>query len=116
MTTTPAIPLDPSADDSWRGVASEDSTEISIDVGIRLQARSRRLLGSLLRPHRPLAVLTTVVVIISDLAFLVGPLIVAYGIDTAVPALAAGNGKPLVFTALGYLGAGVINALAKGVF
>ena len=116
MTTTPAIPLDPAADDSWRGVASEDSSEITVDVGIKLQARSRRLLGSLLRPHRAMALLTTVVVVISELAFLVGPLIVAYGIDTAVPALANGDGGPLTLTALAYLGAGVLNALTKAVF
>src|SRR3954453_19106777 len=116
MSTTPPIPLDPSADDSWRGVASEDTADISAEVGIRLQARSRRLMGSLLRPHRRLALLTSVVVIISELAFLAGPLIVAYGIDTAVPALAAGNGRPLILTALGYLGAGIVNALAKGTF
>ena len=54
--------------------------------------------------------------VISELAFLVGPLIVAYGIDTAVPALLRGDGGPLTFTALGYLGAGVINALARVVF
>ncbi len=116
MTTTPAIPLDPAADDSWRGVASEDSSEITADVGIKLQARSRRLLGSLLRPHRAMALLAAVVVVISELAYLVGPLIVAYGIDSAVPALANGDGGPLTWTALAYLGAGVLNAVMKAVF
>ncbi len=121
MTTTPAIGFDPEADDSlpdesWRGVASEDSADISTDVGIKLQARSRRLLGSLLRPHRAMVLLTSFVVVVSELAFLVGPLIVAYGIDSAVPALANGDGGPLTFTALAYLGAGVLNALTKAVF
>ncbi|SDO38058.1 ABC-type multidrug transport system, ATPase and permease component [Nakamurella panacisegetis] len=116
MMSTPAVPLDPNADNAWRGVAAEDSGDISVEVGIKLQARSRRLLGSLLRPHRRLTVLATVMVVISELAFLVGPLIVAYGIDTAVPALSAGNGAPLTFTAIAYLGAGVVNALAKATF
>src|SRR6195952_6164400 len=98
MTTTPAIPLDPSADASGRGVAPEASSEIPAAVGIKLQARSRRLLGSLLRPHRAMALLTTVVVVISELAYLVGPLIVAYGIDSAVPALANGDSGPLTWT------------------
>ncbi len=121
MTTTPAIGFDPEADDSlpdesWRGVASEDTADISTDVGIKLQARSRRLLASLLRPHRAMVLLTTVVVVISELAFLVGPLIVAYGIDTAVPALANGDGGPLTFTAVAYLGAGMLNAVTKAIF
>ncbi len=116
MTTTPAGPLDPVTDDDWRGVASEDNADISVAVGIKLQARSRRLLRSLVRPYRLLAALTTLVVVISELAYLVGPLIVAYGIDTAVPALARGDGGPLTFTAISYLGAGMVNALSKMVF
>jgi ATP-binding cassette subfamily B protein len=115
MTEIP-IPAEPESDDSWRGVASEDTADISTAVGVKLQARSRRLLGSLVRPHRRRALFAAVAVVISELAFLVGPLIVAYGIDTAVPALMRGNGAPLTFTALAYLGAGVINALARVVF
>ena len=116
MTTTPAVPLDPQADDAWRGVAAEDNPDISVDVGVKLQARSRRLLASLARPYRRLTTLAVVVVVISELSFLVGPLIVAYGIDTAVPALSRGDGGPLTFTALAYLGAGVLNALARATF
>ncbi len=114
--TGPTASPDPGADDAWRGVATEDTADISVGVGIKLQARSRRLLGSLIRPYRRLALLAGVIVVISELAFLVGPLIVAYGIDTAVPALARGDGGPLTFTAVAYLGAGVVNAAAKAVF
>ena len=114
-TTTPVV-LDPEADDAWRGVATEDTAEVVRAVGIKLQARSRRLLGSLLRPHRWWALLAGVVVVISELAYLVGPLVVAYGIDTAVPALVAGDGGPLVFATLAYLAAGIVNALGKAVF
>ena len=118
MTEIP-IPAEPAAletDDSWRGVATEDTADISDAVGVKLQARSRRLLGSLIRPHRRRALFAAAAVVISELAFLVGPLIVAYGIDTAVPALMRGDGAPLTFTALAYLGAGLINALARVVF
>jgi ABC-type multidrug transport system fused ATPase/permease subunit len=119
MTTpaaTPLVDLDPEADDAWRGVAAEDVDDVSIGVGLKLQARSRRLLGSLIRPYRWWALLAAVVVVISELAYLVGPLAVAYGIDTAVPALTAGDGGPLVLATLGYLGAGVVNAAGKAVF
>ena len=107
---------DPQGDDAWRGVAAEDNAHISDAVGVKLQARSRKLLFSLLRPHRRLAGLAVLMVVVSELAFLVGPLIVAYGIDTAVPALSRADGGPLTFTAIAYLGAGVVNALAKAVF
>ncbi|MET0862971.1 MAG: ABC transporter ATP-binding protein [Nakamurella sp.] len=115
QTTTPII-LDPEADDAWRGVAAEDTEDISHSVGIKLQARSRRLLGSLIRPHRWWALLAAAVVVISELAYLVGPLAVAYGIDTAVPELAAGNSGPLVYATLVYLAAGMTNAAGKAIF
>ena len=119
MTSTPATPLpdlDPDADDAWRGVASEDVEDVSVAVGLRLQARSRRLLGSLIRPYRWWALLAVVVVVVSELAYLVGPLAVAYGIDSAVPALIAGNGGPLVLATLAYLAAGAVNAAGKALF
>ena len=53
---------------------------------------------------------------ISELAYLVGPLAVAYGIDTAVPALIAGDAGPLVYATLAYLAPGIVNALGKAVF
>ena len=112
----PAVPLDPQADEAWRGVAAEDTEAVTAAVGLKLQARSRRLLRSLVAPYRRLALLAVAIVVISEGAFLVGPLIVAYGIDTAVPALVRGDGGPLTWTALAYLGAGVINSLAKAVF
>ena len=115
QTTTPII-LDPEADDAWRGVAAEDTDDISHSVGIKLQARSRRLLGSLIRPHRWWALLAAAIVLISELAYLVGPLAVAYGIDTAVPELAAGNAGPLVYATLVYLAAGMTNAAGKAIF
>jgi len=119
MTSTPATPLpdlDPDADDAWRGVASEDVEDVSVAVGLRLQARSRRLLGSLIRPYRWWALLAVVVVVVSELAYLVGPLAVAYGIDSAVPALIAGDGGPLVLATLAYLAAGAVNAAGKALF
>ena len=114
-TTTPVV-LDPEADDAWRGVAAEDTDDVSAAVGLKLQARSRRLLGSLIRPHRWRALLAATAVVISEIAYLIGPLAVAYGIDTAAPALVAGNAGPLVFATLAYLGAGIANAATKAVF
>lgn len=112
----PPVVLDPSADDQWRGVATEDVDEVTTAVGIKLQARSRRLLRSLLAPHKRLMWLAGLIVVFDQGLFLAGPLVVAYGIDTAVPALIAGNGAPLVFTTLAYLIAGAGGALTKAMF
>ena len=114
--TTPPILLEPEADDAWRGVVSEDTVDISEAVGLKLQARSRRLLRKLIRPQRGPALLAAFVVVLSEVAYLLGPLVVAYGIDTAVPALVAGDARPLVFATLGYLGSGIANAAGKAVF
>ena len=114
--STPLPDLDPDADDAWRGVATEDADDVSAGVGLRLRARSRELLRTLIRPHRWWALLAGVVVIVSELAYLVGPLAVAYGIDSAVPALANGDGRPLVLATLAYLGAGITNAVGKALF
>ena len=104
--------------DAWRGVAAEDLTEseISTATGVKLAARSRRLLGVLLAPRRAMVSLAGVIIVISEVAYLVGPLLVAYGIDTAVPALIRGDGVPLTLTAVGYLAAGIVNAATKALF
>jgi hypothetical protein len=39
-------------EDSWRGVAAEDSEDIGHAAGLRLQRRGRALLASMLRPQR----------------------------------------------------------------
>ena len=77
MSSTPLPDLEPDADDAWRGVAAEDTDDVSAGVGLRLRARSRRLLGSMVRPYRWWALLAGIVVVISELAYLVGPLAAA---------------------------------------
>ncbi len=101
---------------SWQGVAAEDMEQVSADVGLRLARRSRRLLAGLIRPVRATLTLAAVAVVVSELAYLAGPLLVAYGIDTAVPALTRHDGGPLIFTVLGYLVAAGVNAVGKAAF
>ncbi len=104
------------ADEEWRGVAAEDSDEVSAHTGARLAKRSRRLLLSLARPHPVLVAATVALVIIEQASFLAGPLIVAYGIDVAIPALAAGDSLPVTVAIAGYLAAGTLNAVARAAF
>lgn len=42
MTSTPLPDLAPDADDAWRGVAAEDTDDVSTGTGVRLRARDRK--------------------------------------------------------------------------
>ncbi len=102
---------------NWRGRAEPQPDEDLVSHrGLKLAARSQRLLATLVRPQRTLVVLAAIAVLCSEVAFLVGPLIVAYGIDHAVPALMTGDGRPVTLIAIAYLGAAVLNAAGKAVF
>jgi ATP-binding cassette, subfamily B, bacterial len=71
------------------------------------------LLRSLLRPLRARAAVSVVLLLVQQAAAQLGPLLVAYAIDTAVPALRDGGDRgPLIAVGAGYL----LCALASGVF
>ncbi|MFJ9756820.1 ABC transporter ATP-binding protein [Streptomyces sp. NPDC101149] len=61
------------------------------------------LLRSLLAPLRPRVVLTCVLLLLQQAAVQVGPLLVAYAIDHAVPALRNHDHGPLIAVAVAYL-------------
>ncbi|NGO71264.1 ABC transporter ATP-binding protein [Streptomyces boncukensis] len=72
---------------------------------------SRTLLGSLLRPHRRRVAGAAVLLLFQQAAVQAGPLLVAYAIDRALPALRDGRDYgPLTAVAVGYL----VCALASG--
>ncbi|MER5601930.1 ABC transporter ATP-binding protein [Streptomyces sp. NPDC002265] len=68
------------------------------------------LLRSLLAPMKRRVVLTTVLLLLQQAAVQTGPLLVAYAIDRAVPALRDGDRGPLIAVAVAYL----LCALASG--
>ncbi len=80
----------------WRGVAAEDVDELPEKIGIVLRARSRRLLGSLLRPHRKALWVVLVLVLLQNTAAMAGPWLVGVGIDRGIPALIDGDWTPLL--------------------
>jgi ATP-binding cassette, subfamily B, bacterial len=77
-TTTTAPPPPPQA---WRGIAAEDAEDISGKLGTLLRRRSRRLLGSLLAPHRRLTWTIFLLIVVAQFAALVGPWLVGVGVD-----------------------------------
>ncbi|GAA1380963.1 ABC transporter ATP-binding protein [Luteococcus sanguinis] len=79
--------LDPR--ERWRGIAAEKVTEAELDQRSSgfLKARSRRLLGSLLKPYLGLVWVMGAAVIAENLARLASPWLVRRGIDHGIPAL-----------------------------
>ena len=63
----------------------------------------RRLLGSLLRPHKKWVAVAAVLLLLQQAAMQAGPLLVAFALDRAVPALRADDHGPLVTLAGLYL-------------
>jgi ATP-binding cassette, subfamily B, bacterial len=83
--------------EQWRGVASEDVDQLPGGLSVFLRARSRRLLGVLLRPRRRLIALAVAVVLVENGAAMAGPYLVKVGIDRGIPpALAGGDAGPLL--------------------
>jgi hypothetical protein len=77
--------------DAWRGVAAEDTDQLTAGVSALLRRRARRLLTDLLRPHKRLVAGTLVLVVTENLAALTGPWLVGIGIDQGIPPLIHGG-------------------------
>ncbi len=99
------------SDPDWQGVAAEETEDVGRAVGLKLQARSRALLGSLVRPRLRSTVLALVVVVLENVARLCGPLLIATAIDTGIPRAVAGDTTALAWCAGGYLFCGVASAV-----
>ena len=78
--------------DSWRGVGPDNTDEVPGKVSILLRARTRRLLGSLLAPHRRALWVVLAVVLTENAAAMAGPYLVKVGIDRGIPAMVGGTG------------------------
>ncbi len=94
MTTAPPS-TQPSGSD-WRGVAAESMDDVPQKTSLLLRDRSRRLLGSLLRPHRRVLAVVLGVVLVENAARLAIPFLVAVGIDRGIPPMQAGEGSQVL--------------------
>jgi ABC-type multidrug transport system fused ATPase/permease subunit len=102
--------------EDWRGVATEDTDELSAGAGIFVRARSRRLLGELLAPHHRALWLLLATITGQNLAWLAGPFLIGVGIDVAVPALIDGDPWPLVWITAAMVGAAVLDTVLRFLF
>src|SRR4051794_6322431 len=94
-------------EEDWRGVAAEDNEELNALVSTRLQARSRRLLVSLVRPRVLTAALALALVVFENLLTLAGPVVIAIAIDTGIPDAVDGDTTVLAWCVGGYLVSGL---------
>jgi ATP-binding cassette subfamily B protein len=102
------------------GPSDEDQVHLTRADSKAIRRRSLRLLGSLIRPVRGRFIATVALVVLSQAARVAGPLLIAFGIDHALPAMlastrSAGNGSvgisdmgPLVLAGGGYILAALI--------
>jgi ATP-binding cassette, subfamily B, bacterial len=80
----------------WRGVAAEGTDDLSDEVTLRLRKRSRRLLGSLLRPHKRAVWIAVVLLLLQNAAAMAGPYLIAVGIDRGIPPMQHGGGSTVL--------------------
>ena len=103
-------------EEDWRGVAAEDNEELTALVSGRLEARSRRLLGSLVRPRLGSALLALLLVVLENVLTLAGPLIIAIAIDTGIPDAVNGETTVLAWCVAAYLFSGLGSAAMRFAF
>jgi ATP-binding cassette, subfamily B, bacterial len=112
--TTPPARADESVNAAG-GTTGEDQVNLTRADSKIIRRRSLRLLGSLIRPVRGRFIATVVLVVLSQAARVAGPLLIAFGIDHALPAMMAGSRSaggpdvgPLVLAGGGYIVAALI--------
>ena len=93
------------------GVEGEERNDFTKAESKQIRVRSLRLLNTLLRPLWARVTVTIVVVVVSTVAQVAGPALIAFGIDTGLPALVKHDWVPLGFAVAAYLFTGVIGAV-----
>jgi ATP-binding cassette subfamily B protein len=111
QTGVTTVAVDPS--ERWRGVAL-DAGPVDATGSRFLRVRSRRLLGSLLRPYRGWILAMIGIVLVENAARLSIPLLVARGIDFGLPpVMAGGSARTLLEVVAAMLVAVVLQSLGR---
>ena len=102
------------SEQTWRGVATEGEDVVSVEVTALLHGRSRRLLASLLRPHKRAVWMAVGLLLLQNAAAMAGPYLVMVGIDSGIPPLdATGDAQVLILVTLGFLLAAAVEYVSK---
>ena len=103
--------------DTWRGIAAEETDQLTAGVSALLRRRARRLLTDLLRPHKRAVTGVLVLVVTANLAALAGPWLVGIGIDRGIPPLIHGGDLvPLAVIVAAFFAAVATQAAATRAF
>jgi ATP-binding cassette, subfamily B, bacterial len=96
---------------AWRGIAAEEAEEIPPSLATFLRLRSRRLLADMLRPHRRASLVILILIVIANVAALVGPWLVGVGVDEVPQLTKTHDAVPLTIVVIGFGVAVVVQAL-----
>jgi len=88
---------------TMQGTSGEDRIELNKDESRVVKLRARKLLFSLIRPVRRRLILSFTLVILSQAFRVIGPALIAYGIDSALPKAIRNELTPLYLVVGGYL-------------
>jgi ABC-type multidrug transport system fused ATPase/permease subunit len=102
--------------EAWRGIAAEDVDDVPQAWTGLLRRRTRRLIGSLARPHRRAIVPLVVAILVSNLAATAVPYLVGLGIDRGVPAVRRDDYVPLIVVTALIVFCAILQALLYRVF
>lgn len=78
---------------SWRGRGADDVEDLTANVSSLLKGRSRRLLGSLLSPHKRALAKAGALIMVFNVSTMAAPYLVMVAIDRGIPALSR-HGSP----------------------
>lgn len=101
---------------SMQGVQNEERTDLTKAESKSVRQRSQRLLLSLIQPVRSRLILSLSVVVISQALGVLGPTIIAFGIDKALPQAIKQDWVPLFWTIGFYLMAAASTATLSAWF
>jgi len=101
---------------SMHGTNNEEKSDLSKVESKAIRRRSLRLLRELVKPLTGRLTIGLVTVTVATLMRVIGPALIAIGIDKALPAALKHNWTPLFWTAGGYIGAAMIAAGGMAVF
>lgn len=96
---------------SLYGTNDEERTDLTKEESRYVRARSRRLLGTLLRPLRPRLIAAIALVLVSTGFRVAGPALIALGIDWAIPRALVSDFSPMWLVVFLYLSAAILTAI-----
>ncbi len=98
-----------------QGTKDEDRSNLTRAESRAVRDRSLRLLGSLIAPLKTRIVITAAVLVIATAAQVAGPALIAYGLNTALPAvIRQTNWIPTIGVGLAYLLIGLVGSALIG--